>query len=91
MNQKVQIIIAGRVQGVFFRAHTKEMADSLGLKGFVRNTEDGNVEAVAVGDEEKIKEFIKFVKKGPRHAEVTNVKISYPRIKEEFKEFEIRY
>lgn len=91
MIQKVHLIISGRVQGVFFRAHTKEVADSLGLKGYVRNLPGGAVEAVAVGNEEKIKEFITWCKKGPQHAEVTDVKINYPEIKEEFKEFEVRY
>jgi len=88
---QVHLIISGRVQGVFFRANTKEVADRLGLKGYVRNTEDGNVEVVAVGDESKIKDFIEWCKKGPRHAEVEDIKIGYPEVKEEFKEFEIRY
>ncbi len=91
MTKAVHLIISGRVQGVFFRSHTKKIADSLGLKGFVRNLPDGGVEAVAVSDEDKIKEFILWCKKGPQHAEVTDVKINYPEIKEEFDSFEIRY
>ncbi len=90
MTKAVQLIISGRVQGVFFRAHTKEVADSLGLKGYVRNTEDGDVEAVVVGDEIKIKEFIEWCKKGPSAAKVEDIKIGYPEVKEEFAEFEIR-
>lgn len=90
MTKAVHLIISGMVQGVFFRAHTKEVADGLGLKGYVRNTEDGNVEVVAVGNESKIKEFIEFCKQGPDSAKVIDIKISYPEVKEEFKEFEIR-
>ena len=89
--QGVHLIISGRVQGVFFRAHTKEVADSLGLKGYVMNTEDSNVEVVAVGEEKKIKEFIEFCKKGPDSAKVEDIKIGYPEVKEKFTEFEIRY
>ncbi len=89
--QAVHLTISGRVQGVFFRAHTKETADKLGIKGYVRNTEDGNVEAVAVGDEEKIKEFIEWCKEGPDSAKVEDIKIGYPKVKEGFKGFEVRY
>ncbi len=91
MVQAVRLIISGRVQGVFFRAYTKEVADSLGLKGFVRNLKDGSVEVIAVGDEDRIKKFIAWCKKGPRNAKVEDVKIKYTEIKEDFKEFEIRY
>jgi acylphosphatase len=46
---RAHVWISGRVQGVFFRAHTKELADELGLTGWVRNLPDGRVEAIFEG------------------------------------------
>jgi acylphosphatase len=54
MNVRAHAIFEGRVQGVFFRASTKECADSHRLTGWVRNMSDGKVEAVFEGDEEKV-------------------------------------
>jgi acylphosphatase len=60
----VKITIHGRVQGVFFRAFVKETAERLGIKGYVRNTDD-SVEIIAEGGEEAINELIKECKMGP--------------------------
>lgn len=86
---QVQLIISGLVQGVWFRASAKQEADKLGLKGFVRNIED-DVEAVAIGDEDKVNKFIEWCKKGPSGANVENVEVKDIELNEEFKEFEIR-
>ncbi len=86
----IRLIISGRVQGVFFRANTKEVADKLGIKGYVRNTGDSCVEVIAIGDEDDVKEFIEFCKKGPSIARVDDVKIDHPDSVEEFNGFEIR-
>jgi len=51
---RAHAVFGGRVQGVFFRASTKECADSLGLTGWVRNLPDGSVEAVFEGEEAKV-------------------------------------
>ena len=51
-------MISGRVQGVWFRANTKDKAEQLGLNGWVRNTTDGNVEAVFEGEQEQIKKML---------------------------------
>jgi len=51
--KRAHLFISGKVQGVFFRAFTKEVADSLGLKGWVRNLTDGRVEAVFEGEEKR--------------------------------------
>ena len=61
--QRVNIIVHGFVQGVLFRYNTKKEALSLGLKGYVRNMEDSNVEIVAEGTEDKLNELIEFCKK----------------------------
>jgi len=67
------IIIKGRVQGVFYRASAKEMADKAGVKGWIRNTPEGDVEAVVTGTEEEVQQFIQWCKKGPSGAKVTDV------------------
>lgn len=87
--KRAHLLISGRVQGVFYRAFTKDVADSLGLKGWVRNLRDGRVEAVFEGDEDKISIAIERCKEGPPYAKVDNIEIRW----EEptgFAEFEIR-
>ena len=73
----VHLIVSGRVQGVNFRNHTRIKALELGLKGYAKNLPDGNVEVVAEGNENKLKEFIEFIKNGPGIAKVENIKIKH--------------
>lgn len=73
--QYVQIIVEGKVQGVFFRKHTQQVAVKLGLNGFVRNSRDGSVYIEACGQEENIKQFIEWCNHGPERAEVSTVKV----------------
>ena len=87
--KSVHLIVSGRVQGVFFRDNTRKKAIELGLHGYAKNLEDGNVEVVAQGDEEKINEFIEFIKKGPGIAKVENIQIKHKEL-EKFDKFEIR-
>lgn len=70
MKRHFIIRISGRVQGVFFRASTKEKADSLHLSGLVRNERDGSVYVEAEGEEEDLKEFIGWCHHGPPGARV---------------------
>ena len=86
----VQVIVSGHVQGVFFRESTKRKANELGLAGYVENLDNGNVEVVAQGDEDKLNELIKFIKKNPGKSKVENIKIT-DKTTENFKTFEIRY
>lgn len=65
--------IMGRVQGVFFRAETERMARSLNLTGWVRNTENGDVEALFEGEDKDIERMIAWCHKGPPHARVDRV------------------
>lgn len=64
------LIITGRVQGVGFRAFAKDAADALGLSGWVRNREDGSVEAVVEGD---IDAFVSRLKDGPPAGRVDEI------------------
>jgi len=88
---RANLLISGRVQGVAFRASTKRKAQNLGLKGWVRNTEDGKVEAVIEGSKDKIKELISWAEKGPRLANVNNIEINWVKGKENFQKFEIKH
>lgn len=65
--------MAGRVQGVFFRASAQRAASSLGLRGWARNLDDGRVEVVACGPQDKVKELCDWLWLGPSHAKVSQV------------------
>jgi acylphosphatase len=71
---QVHVVISGRVQGVWFRASTKEKADELGLTGWVKNTTRGEVEAVFEGEESTVREMLDWCWRGPPLAKVTVVK-----------------
>lgn len=67
------VIVSGRVQGVFFRAWTKEQADRLGIDGWVRNRADGSVEAVISGSESQIHEMLALLDEGSPPSEVEHI------------------
>lgn len=71
----VRVTVAGRVQGVGYRAWTKREADRYQLAGWVRNRKDGAVEAVFAGLEDKVKAMVAACHQGPRHAVVTAVAV----------------
>lgn len=73
MEKHLNIKIIGQVQGVFFRTSTKEEADKLNIKGFVRNEPDNTVYIEAEGEKESLDKFIKWCKNGPDGAEVEEV------------------
>ncbi|MEM2175570.1 MAG: acylphosphatase [Candidatus Micrarchaeia archaeon] len=87
--KRIHAFIEGKVQGVNFRWNTKIKAEKLGIRGWVRNLADGRVEVVAEGSEENIKEFIKFLKKGPPKAKVEKIEINEENPKNEFESFSI--
>ncbi len=66
-------LVAGRVQGVFFRASTKEQADKLGLRGRAVNLPDGRVEVLAIGEPGAVSELAQWLRQGPRMARVSHV------------------
>jgi len=85
-----KILVYGMVQGVFFRKFVKDHALNLGLKGYVKNVNDGSVEAVFEGGEEQIKEIIGLCKKGPLGSRVDRVLVEEFR-GDGFEGFEVRY
>ena len=88
---RVRVIIEGRVQGVFFRHHTQEMAYKLGVKGWVRNRREGSVEALFEGDKIEIDQIIQWCHRGPSEARVTNVLTTWENYTGEFEDFSISY
>jgi acylphosphatase len=83
------IFISGFVQGVGFRYFVKKNAVDLGLKGWVRNTSDGKVEAVLQGRKEDIEKMIRLCRKGPFLAEVKNVEVVWDESVEDFEDFNL--
>jgi acylphosphatase len=76
MVQATRFIIRGRVQGVFFRASTREQAQRLGLRGHARNLPDGRVEVLAVGTDDAIQQLEQWLQHGPPSARVDHVERS---------------
>ena len=74
---RARIVVRGRVQGVFFRAETRDRARSLGLSGWVRNVPDGSVEAVFEGDRDRIDSILEWCRRGPGFAEVEDVEVAW--------------
>ncbi len=91
MKVRAHIFISGRVQGVFFRYRTQDVAMDHNVKGWVRNLPDGRVEAVLEGEKDDVEKVIEFCKVGPPGARVTNLEIEWEPYKGEFKNFQIHY
>ena len=91
MKARAHVHISGYVTGVFFRYHTRELAQRLGLRGWVRNTPDGRVEAVFEGEKEAVERMLNFCHRGPSGARVTNVEVKWENYRGEFSGFEVRY
>jgi acylphosphatase len=84
----LHLIIKGKVQGVFYRATAKDVADDLGIKGWIKNTEDDYVEAIITGTDGQLKKFVDWCWEGPRRAEVRDVLVEQTEDKT-FEQFEI--
>ena len=65
--------MSGRVQGVFYRASTRQRAHELGCRGYARNLPDGRVEVLAVGEPAAVQALIEWLRQGPPAAHVTDV------------------
>jgi len=88
--KRAHVWISGRVQGVWFRAHTRDKAMELGIKGWVRNLPDGRVEAVFEGEEEQVKKMIEWCYVGSPLAKVDDVQVKWEEPRNEF-DFIIKY
>ncbi len=74
---RARVVISGRVQGVYFRGTAEDEARSRGLTGWVRNTPDGQVEAVFEGEQAAVEAVIAWCHRGPPAARVTGVTVTW--------------
>lgn len=88
---QVKVVIHGRVQGVFYRVHTKHTADLLGITGYVKNRADGCVEAVFEGDQKTVDKMIAWCRRGPQMSRVDQIQTQNINPLIHFTRFEIRY
>ncbi len=76
MLQTVRIIVSGKVQGVFFRKYTFDVASKLGVTGYVMNMPGGNVKIEASGDEKLLEDLVSWCRSGSPGAEVEEVEVT---------------
>ena len=90
--EKIQkhIFLSGRVQGVGFRAFTRQQAAVLDIKGWVKNLADGRVEIIVQGEKPEVKEMISKLKEGPSFAKVEDIEINEEE-PDDFSGFKIKY
>lgn len=86
-----RVLISGRVQGVWFRACTKDAAEDAGVKGWVRNLPDGKVEALFQGDEARVQRAVDWCRKGSPGSRVEHVVVFKEEPSPDLHGFEIRY
>lgn len=95
MKKELRAKIFGQVQGVFFRANTQKRAQELGITGWVRNANDGCVEILAQAEEDSLKRFLEWCRRGPEGAHVEKVEAAWTDFKEEstkdLRSFSIKY
>jgi len=86
---RVELRIVGRVQGVFYRASARAQARALGVTGYARNLDGGDVEVVAEGDEKRLERLVAWCRVGPPTARVTRVEVRRTTATGEFAGFEV--
>jgi acylphosphatase len=91
MPQRIHVIVCGRVQGVYFRASTRDRARQLGLSGWVRNCPDSNVELVAEGEKAKLEQLVTWCHSGPSGATVSELTVEWQEATGEFVGFTVKY
>lgn len=89
--KRVHVYISGRVQGVFFRAETQRMAADYNLAGWVRNTEDGRVEALFEGEDADVEKMLAWCRTGPPMACVTHIETTEEPFTDNLRAFRISY
>jgi acylphosphatase len=91
LERRVHAYVNGLVQGVFYRASTRDQAKRLGLAGWVRNLPDGRVEFLAEGRSEAIEDLLRWCRQGPPGSRVDEVESLDEMPTGEFGDFVIRY
>ncbi len=88
---RAEVVVSGRVQGVWFRGTTYDQARALGLTGWVKNRWDGAVEAVFEGPRSKVQQMVAWCYRGPRLARVESVDLEWKQATGEFGGFSVTY
>ncbi len=88
---EARVVVSGRVQGVWFRASTQDVAQGFGVCGFVRNLPDRRVEAVLQGSRAAVERTIAFMREGPPGAQVVDVSVEWREPTEPFEGFHVRH
>jgi acylphosphatase len=88
---RANIVVKGKVQGVYFRQNAQRICNEYGVTGWVHNVEDGSVEAKLEGDKNSVEAAIRWFKVGPPNAHVDKIELSYDRYSGEFQDFKIGY
>ena len=88
---RLHVLIEGRVQGVCFRAATKDEARARGLTGWARNRPDGRVEALFEGDQRVVENMLKWCHKGPPYAYVDRVEVEWQAYVGDLTDFRLVY
>jgi acylphosphatase len=88
MIKHLDIIVTGKVQGVFYRASTKAVADQLGVRGFVKNGDNGEVLISAEADNSTLEMFLEWCHEGPQEADVISVETHEGELKN-YRNFEV--
>ncbi|KRT72893.1 MAG: acylphosphatase, acylphosphatase [Deltaproteobacteria bacterium CSP1-8] len=88
---EAHVVVSGRVQGVFFRASTRDVAMRCGVRGFVRNLPGRQVEAVLQGERAAVEKVILFLREGPPGAVVTGIAVDWRDPAETYEGFHVRY
>jgi acylphosphatase len=86
---RAELLVSGRVQGVFYRGSAQEEALRLGLVGEIANLPGGEVAAIVEGPKEQIEEFIAWCRRGPPAAQVDEVKVRWSEPRAEFRTFSV--
>ena len=88
---RLRVLISGRVQGVFFRASTRDEARARGLTGWAKNLPDGRVEAVFEGDKRVVENMLAWCRQGPPYAYVDHVEVEWQAYQGDLPDFRIAY
>ena len=88
---RAHVYVYGIVHGVCFRASTRDQARSYGIKGWVKNCEDGGVEALFEGEKDTVDKIVSWCRKGPDGAFVRRMDVLWEKYSNEFSEFSIVY
>lgn len=90
-SREAHVVVTGRVQGVFFRASTRDVAIRYSVRGFVRNLPGRQVEAVLQGDRTAVENVIAFLREGPPGAVVTDIAVEWRDSTASYERFHVRY